>query len=148
MSTLGQSRRIRTFATLLACPLRLSKRTICTPSQQVRLVPLAAVSDRSKEASLFDHLVGDARAPSAARSRLDDQSLSANRGTTRSRYDQNHVSLHTLAGLRYSKASTTHLDFGCRSWCFHETNCSFNSGCDFHFDRHRTGCRSNTVSFE
>src|SRR5215468_5266245 len=37
-----------------ACPLRLSKRTICTPSQRVRLVPRVDQSRCSKTNGLFD----------------------------------------------------------------------------------------------
>src|SRR5262249_29840333 len=41
-SGVGQSRPMRSGSHDRACPLRLSKRTICTPSQQVRSVPVNA----------------------------------------------------------------------------------------------------------
>src|SRR5262245_23307018 len=48
MSVQGQSRPMRSRSHDRACPLRLSKRTIFTPSQQVCLVPRADVSSCSK----------------------------------------------------------------------------------------------------
>src|SRR5262245_28224098 len=43
MTGWGQSRPMRSRSHDRACPLRLSKRTICTPSQQVRLAVIADI---------------------------------------------------------------------------------------------------------
>src|SRR5262245_21385367 len=57
-AAMGQSRPTRSKSHDSASPLRVSKRTICTPSQQVRLVPAPDVSRCSiMKPELFDHLV-------------------------------------------------------------------------------------------
>src|SRR5262245_49091185 len=57
MSGPGQSRPTRSKSHDRACPLRLSKRTICTPSRQVRLVNNGP-EQMQHDPRLLDHLIG------------------------------------------------------------------------------------------